>query len=41
MKSLSNRYMHMTNYSVNKRNPEYESNADESVCQGHKWYVIH
>lgn len=36
-KNLSNRYMHLTNYSVNKRNNEYESNTDENVCQGHKW----
>ncbi|XP_046371170.2 tubulin monoglutamylase TTLL4-like [Haliotis rufescens] len=37
MKSLSNKFMHLTNYSVNKKNTEYVSNADDSVCQGHKW----
>ncbi|XP_063144982.1 tubulin monoglutamylase TTLL4 isoform X1 [Candoia aspera] len=37
MKSLSNKYMHLTNYSINKKNIEYKSNADETACQGHKW----
>lgn len=30
--------MHLTNYSVNKKNAEYQANADETACQGHKWY---
>nr|XP_048315324.1 tubulin monoglutamylase TTLL4 isoform X1 [Myodes glareolus]XP_048315325.1 tubulin monoglutamylase TTLL4 isoform X1 [Myodes glareolus] len=37
MKSLSNKFMHLTNYSVNKKNAEYQANADETACQGHKW----
>ncbi|KAJ8383942.1 hypothetical protein AAFF_G00213110 [Aldrovandia affinis] len=37
MKSLSNKFMHLTNYSVNKKNSEYQSNSDEKACQGHKW----
>ncbi|XP_053112737.1 tubulin monoglutamylase TTLL4 isoform X2 [Hemicordylus capensis] len=37
MKSLSNKYMHLTNYSINKKNIEYKPNADETACQGHKW----
>ncbi|XP_069083243.1 tubulin monoglutamylase TTLL4 isoform X2 [Pleurodeles waltl] len=37
MKSLGNKFMHLTNYSVNKKNSEYKSNADETACQGHKW----
>ncbi|XP_026563681.1 tubulin polyglutamylase TTLL4 isoform X2 [Pseudonaja textilis] len=37
MKSLNNKYMHLTNYSINKKNAEYKSNADETACQGHKW----
>lgn len=37
MKTLSNKYMHLTNYSVNKTNSEYQSNSDEKACQGHKW----
>ncbi|XP_075789074.1 tubulin monoglutamylase TTLL4 isoform X2 [Pelodiscus sinensis] len=37
MKSLSNKFMHLTNYSVNKKNTEYRSNGDETACQGHKW----
>ncbi|CAH1789660.1 unnamed protein product [Owenia fusiformis] len=37
MKNLSNKYMHLTNYSINKKNNEYQSNSDEGACQGHKW----
>ncbi|XP_068102105.1 tubulin monoglutamylase TTLL4 [Hyperolius riggenbachi] len=37
MKSLSNKFMHLTNYSVNKKNADYKANADETACQGHKW----
>ncbi|XP_049744149.1 tubulin monoglutamylase TTLL4 [Elephas maximus indicus] len=37
MKSLGNKFMHLTNYSVNKKNVEYQANADETACQGHKW----
>uniref|UniRef100_H3B727 Tubulin tyrosine ligase like 4 n=1 Tax=Latimeria chalumnae TaxID=7897 RepID=H3B727_LATCH len=37
MKSLSNKFMHLTNYSVNKKNSEYRANSDEKACQGHKW----
>ncbi|KAL8567949.1 hypothetical protein ACOMHN_029124 [Nucella lapillus] len=37
MKNLSNKFMHLTNYSINKRNADYQSNTDDSVCQGHKW----
>jgi tubulin polyglutamylase TTLL4 len=29
--------MHLTNYSVNKKNADYQANGDEGVCQGHKW----
>ncbi|XP_067843149.1 tubulin polyglutamylase TTLL4 isoform X3 [Heptranchias perlo] len=37
MKSLGNKFMHLTNYSVNKLNAEYKPNSDEKLCQGHKW----
>ncbi|XP_023980546.1 tubulin monoglutamylase TTLL4 isoform X2 [Physeter macrocephalus] len=37
MKSLGNKFMHLTNYSVNKKNVEYQANEDETACQGHKW----
>lgn len=38
MKSLSNKFMHLTNYSINKKNEgAYQANSDETVCQGHKW----
>ena len=41
MKNLSNKFMHLTNYSVNKKNTDYQSNGDDQICQGHKWYVGH
>ena len=37
MKSINNRYMHLTNYSIQKKSSEYKINCDENVCQGHKW----
>ncbi|XP_077978246.1 tubulin monoglutamylase TTLL4-like [Glandiceps talaboti] len=37
MKSLSNKFMHLTNYSINKKNADFTPNDDENVCQGHKW----
>lgn len=37
MKTLSNKFMHLTNYSVNKKNMDYKANADVTACQGHKW----
>ncbi|XP_041365968.1 tubulin polyglutamylase TTLL4-like isoform X2 [Gigantopelta aegis] len=37
MKTLNNKFMHLTNYSVNKKNIDYQSNSDEALCQGHKW----
>ncbi|KAK0155434.1 Tubulin polyglutamylase TTLL4 [Merluccius polli] len=37
MRSLGNKFMHLTNYSVNKKNSEYQTNSDNKACQGHKW----
>nr|XP_020443669.1 tubulin polyglutamylase TTLL4 isoform X2 [Monopterus albus] len=37
MKTLSNKFMHLTNYSINKKNSEYQSNSNDKACQGHKW----
>lgn len=37
--SLSDRYMHLTNYSVNKSSSSYTHNVDAGQCQGHKWTV--
>ncbi|BFZ02261.1 hypothetical protein BsWGS_05300 [Bradybaena similaris] len=36
-KTFNNRFMHLTNYSINKKNADYLSNTDNTVCQGHKW----
>ncbi|CAF0936843.1 unnamed protein product [Didymodactylos carnosus] len=37
MKSLGDRFMHLTNYSINRYNSEYKSNNDHGACAGHKW----
>jgi len=39
MSSLTDRYMHLTNYSINKLSSQYTQNEDASACQGHKWSV--
>ncbi|CAM9607598.1 unnamed protein product [Lampetra fluviatilis] len=36
-KTLGNRFMHLTNYSINKNNAAYRSNDDRTQCEGHKW----
>ncbi len=35
--SLSDVYMHLTNYSINKHNATYLQNEDSEARQGHKW----
>lgn len=35
--TLSDRYMHLTNYSVNKLSSNYTKNEDADACTGHKW----
>ncbi|KAJ8024983.1 Tubulin polyglutamylase TTLL4 [Holothuria leucospilota] len=40
MKSLNNRYMHLTNYSINKKSSEFTSNDDTLACEGHKWSLV-
>jgi tubulin polyglutamylase TTLL4 len=37
VKSLSDRFMHLTNYSINRYNSEYRTNNDSAACTGHKW----
>jgi tubulin polyglutamylase TTLL4 len=39
MASLGDRYMHLTNYSINKMSSQYTQNEDATACQGHKWTV--
>ncbi|XP_043197839.1 tubulin polyglutamylase TTLL4-like isoform X1 [Amphibalanus amphitrite] len=36
-KTLSDRFMHLTNYSINKNSDAYQPNNDAELCQGHKW----
>ncbi|GIY57430.1 tubulin polyglutamylase TTLL4 [Caerostris darwini] len=36
-KSFANRFIHLTNYSINRKSSSYTSNDDETMCQGHKW----
>uniref|UniRef100_A0A8D8MNY6 Tubulin polyglutamylase TTLL4 n=1 Tax=Culex pipiens TaxID=7175 RepID=A0A8D8MNY6_CULPI len=37
--TLSDRYMHLTNYSINKLSDKYSANEDADACQGHKWTI--
>ncbi|BHF66778.1 Tubulin polyglutamylase ttll4 [Sparganum proliferum] len=34
---VGNRFIHLTNYSVNRLNVEYVVNNSEESCKGHKW----
>ncbi|XP_075984355.1 uncharacterized protein LOC142982007 isoform X3 [Anticarsia gemmatalis] len=35
--SLNDRYMHLTNYSINRLSKNYTPNEDFAACEGHKW----
>uniref|UniRef100_A0A1B0CNH8 Tubulin polyglutamylase ttll4 n=2 Tax=Lutzomyia longipalpis TaxID=7200 RepID=A0A1B0CNH8_LUTLO len=37
--TLSDRYMHLTNYSINKLSANYAKNEDAEACKGHKWTI--
>ncbi|XP_073979085.1 tubulin polyglutamylase ttll-4-like isoform X2 [Rhodnius prolixus] len=37
--TLTNRYMHLTNYSINKLSNNYAQNEDAEACEGHKWTI--
>lgn len=37
--SLGDRYMHLTNYSINRQSLNYTPNDDVNATQGHKWTV--
>ncbi|KAJ8711641.1 hypothetical protein PYW08_008595 [Mythimna loreyi] len=34
---LNDRYMHLTNYSINRLSKNYTPNEDFAACEGHKW----
>lgn len=38
MDTLSDLYVHLTNYSINKNSEGYVPNEEPNTCQGHKWY---
>lgn len=40
-KDLKDKYMHLTNYSINKFSTQYTANEDANACQGHKWYFTY
>lgn len=37
--TLNDRYMHLTNYSINKLSTNYDKNEDANACKGHKWTI--
>lgn len=37
IEDLNNQFMHLTNYSINKKSETYKQNNDESSLDGHKW----
>uniref|UniRef100_U5EQF5 Putative tubulin polyglutamylase ttll4 n=1 Tax=Corethrella appendiculata TaxID=1370023 RepID=U5EQF5_9DIPT len=37
--TLNDRFMHLTNYSINKLSSNYNANEDATACKGHKWTV--
>ena len=37
MPIYSPRYVHLTNYSVNKNSGDFVSNESADSCEGHKW----
>ncbi|CAH1408056.1 unnamed protein product [Nezara viridula] len=37
LKTLNDRYIHLTNYSINKFSQSYSLNEDAGACTGHKW----
>uniref|UniRef100_A0A5K3EGN5 Tubulin polyglutamylase TTLL4 n=1 Tax=Mesocestoides corti TaxID=53468 RepID=A0A5K3EGN5_MESCO len=34
---VGNRFVHLTNYSINRQNVDYVSNTSDEACKGHKW----
>jgi len=37
LNSIHDRYMHLTNYSINRLSSQYIKNEDAGACHGHKW----
>jgi tubulin polyglutamylase TTLL4 len=38
-KNITDKYIHLTNFSINKSNKDYQANDDETSCNGHKWSI--
>jgi hypothetical protein len=38
--NISDRFMHLTNYSVNKKSKHFSENDDADACEGHKWGLM-
>lgn len=39
LETLNDRYMHLTNYSINKLSNNYDKNDDANACKGMKWTI--
>lgn len=39
LETLNDRYMHLTNYSINKLSNSYDKNDDANACKGMKWTI--
>ena len=37
LKSVKRRFVHLTNYSVNKKSKKFQKNDDVDEAAGHKW----
>ncbi|XP_014672909.1 PREDICTED: tubulin polyglutamylase TTLL4-like [Priapulus caudatus] len=38
--SIKNKFIHLTNYSINKNHAGYTYNDDHGACSGHKWSLV-
>ncbi|CAG0919488.1 unnamed protein product [Notodromas monacha] len=39
-RTLNHQYVHLTNYSINRKSGNYQANNNINECQGHKWTLL-